>query len=89
MTKALVTGGCGFAGRHLVKRLLEVGYEVWIIDDLSTGIGPGAWLRPGSVKFIHENLALTMLKALGTISNDSEPLPSFDYVFALASIVWW
>lgn len=48
MTRSLVTGGCGFVGRHLVGRLLEMGHEVWIIDDLSTGLHPTSWLRqPG------------------------------------------
>ena len=33
--KILVTGGCGFIGSHTCVELLENGYEVVIIDDLS------------------------------------------------------
>jgi nucleoside-diphosphate-sugar epimerase len=41
---SLVTGGCGFVGRHLIKRLLAEGHDIWIIDDLSTGLHPDKWL---------------------------------------------
>jgi UDP-glucose 4-epimerase len=34
---ALVTGGAGFIGSHLVDRLVDEGYRVVILDDLSTG----------------------------------------------------
>ena len=34
---ALVTGGAGFIGSHLCERLLEDGWEVYALDDLSTG----------------------------------------------------
>ena len=42
--RTLVTGGCGFVGRRLVSRLLLQGHDVWILDDLSTGLDPDIWL---------------------------------------------
>jgi UDP-glucose 4-epimerase len=41
---ALVTGGCGFVGRHMTRRLLNEGYSLWIVDDCSIGIHTDEWL---------------------------------------------
>jgi UDP-glucose 4-epimerase len=35
--KALITGGAGFIGSHLAEYLLGRGWEVFVLDDLSTG----------------------------------------------------
>jgi UDP-glucose 4-epimerase len=35
--RAVVTGGAGFVGSHVADRLLEHGYEVLAVDDLSAG----------------------------------------------------
>jgi UDP-glucose 4-epimerase len=37
MTSALITGGAGFVGSHLAEALLERGWRVEVLDDLSTG----------------------------------------------------
>ena len=35
--KILVTGGAGFVGTNLIKRLLKEGHDVSSIDNYSTG----------------------------------------------------
>ena len=51
--KHVVTGGCGFIGSHLVDRLVELGHEVVVVDDLSTNedrqVNPAAALVEGSI----------------------------------------
>jgi UDP-glucose 4-epimerase len=37
MKKVVVTGGAGFIGSHLAEELVRRGYDVLIMDDLSTG----------------------------------------------------
>jgi UDP-glucose 4-epimerase len=37
MARALVTGGAGFIGSHVADAFIDRGYEVVVLDDLSTG----------------------------------------------------
>lgn len=37
MARVLITGGAGFVGSHLAESLLECGWEVTAVDDLSSG----------------------------------------------------
>lgn len=57
--KILVTGGAGYIGSHVVKLLIKSGYEVVVLDNLSTG-NPEA---VGSAKLVIGDLSnLTFLE---------------------------
>ena len=51
MKKALVTGGAGFLGSHLCKRLLADGYEVTALDNLFTGTKENIYELLGDNRF--------------------------------------
>jgi len=51
--RVLVTGGAGFIGHNLVKKLLSLGYEVNVLDDLSTGVRERL---PKQAKFFSGNI---------------------------------
>jgi UDP-glucose 4-epimerase len=55
---ALVTGGAGFIGSHLVDRLVAEGYFVKVIDDLSTGqlANIAGHVEAGRVEFLRGDI---------------------------------
>ena len=53
--KVLITGGLGFIFSHVVQDFVAKGYEVIVIDNLSTGSHPE--IIDGSFKFIRKNVA--------------------------------
>ena len=79
--KILITGWAGFIGSHLADRLLEMGEEVFVIDDLSTGS-----LR--NVEHLEENRGLHLV--VDTILNEAvmnELVFKCDQVYHLAAAV--
>jgi UDP-glucose 4-epimerase len=51
--KVLITGGAGFVGTNLAIKLLEIGHDVKIFDDLSTGLVQNI---PKNVQFIKASI---------------------------------
>ncbi len=77
--KVLVTGGAGFIGSHLVDRLMNEGFSVKVIDNLSTGKhrNIGSWLNNPRFEFINADLKKTEVS--------SETLHGVGTVFHLAA----
>lgn len=78
--RALITGCAGFIGSHLCDALLDRGYTVTGIDDLSNGDKHNLFksLQSYNFKFLRDDV--TKLKHLGIFSE------KFDYIFHLAAL---
>lgn len=74
-TKCLITGGAGFIGSNLARKLLSEGSDVVILDNLSSG---NLQNIPSEAKFLRGDIA----------ERDTwSALPPVDYVFHLAAMV--
>jgi len=57
VTKVLITGGCGFIGRHVTEELLSHGYQVRILDDLIEQVhGDAAPTIPEEVELVRADI---------------------------------
>lgn len=79
--RILITGGLGFIGSHLAQRMLELGYQVVIIDDESTGL-----VQNVSEIVNHPNLSIHRASILDENLLE-EVFGKVDYVFHLAAAV--
>jgi UDP-glucose 4-epimerase len=79
--KILITGGAGFIGSHLAENLLELGHEVYIIDNLWTG-------RLSNIQTIQDHKKFHLV--VDTILNESvmnELIFKIDHIYHLAAAV--
>ena len=61
----LVTGAAGFIGSNLCEAILEMGYRVRALDDLSTG---GLWLAKAFLIVLALQLGLVFARILTDIN---------------------
>lgn len=54
--RALVTGGAGYIGSHLVDRLVGLGNRVTVLDDLSTGNIANLAAARDHIEFVHDTI---------------------------------
>ena len=79
--KAFLTGGAGFIGSHLAERLLGLGHEVLVLDNLSTGSIDNISHLKGSPRFSY---------VVDSVMNEpvlAEMIDRCDVVFHLAAAV--
>jgi UDP-glucose 4-epimerase len=79
--RAIVTGGAGFIGSHLVDKLLKNDYDVFVIDNFSSGKAANINSHYTNSKFLFEQTSI-LSDNINTIFKIFKP----DVVFHLAAI---
>lgn len=83
MKRILVTGGAGFIGSHLCKRLLEEGNEVICVDNLFTGSKKNilSLLDDNKFEFIRHDVVQELLLEVDQIYNLACPASPVHYQY--------
>jgi UDP-glucose 4-epimerase len=79
--KIVVTGGAGFIGSHLCERLIKMGHELVVLDDLSTGTRSNLKPLESSPKFEFIQGSILNMELVDSL------ITKADYVFHLAAAV--
>ena len=80
--KVLITGGAGFMGLHLARRLLDEGYAVHLVDNFARGV------RDADLEQLLQQpgVSFTSMDCLDRDAVASLPT-DFDYILQLAAII--
>jgi len=79
-TKAIVTGGAGFIGGHLVEKLIGEGYNVTVVDNFATG-------RIENLDAVKNSALLSVKRAdVADFFKIKDYFKGVDYVFHLAAL---
>src|SRR3989338_6625724 len=76
MRKVLVTGGAGFIGSHIVDKLVRLGSEVIVLDNLTTGKIENLEHNLGKIEFVKGDITdeaclVKVLKGVELISHQA------------------
>ncbi len=81
--RALVTGGAGFIGSHLVEALVNAGFEVNVLDDFSTGSLENlkGCIETGKIRIYRGNV-----EDMHVVQKAAEKVEAFFHLAAITSV---